>query len=260
MNQQLNVSMKPFMEQIHLPEEGRQCVLQYQMQEETYQNWKCLFYEKETEFFQNIEKQKEKEPLLLYLYVRFAIDLYPQYKEKGISDTVYYDTFSDFTIWSLYCRKHKNIVGLTREHWLKRHLNMRLFRLGRLQFEPDETEHRIHVHIPEGEPLGKEACDASFLQANSFFPDFYSIFDCKSWLLSPALLDLLKEESHIIQFQKRFVIQEVDKNARQAEERVFGEVRENKESYPEYTSLQRALKKYVLAGNNPGVAFGILVR
>ena len=249
-----------FMERVGLPEEGIKCVLNYAMDENTYQSWRVLFYENETEFFRKIDEQSEKEPLLLYLYVRFAVDLYTKYTEKGIPDKIYYDTFSDFTIWFSHCRRQKNVVGLTEENWLKLHLKMKLFRLGRLQFETDEKEGRIHVHIPEGESLSPEACDEAFSQAEDFFDDSYTSFDCESWLLSPVLAELLDERNRIIQFQKRFQITRVDRDARQAEEKVFGEIREDKSSYPENTSLQRALKRYLLTGKNPGTGFGVVPR
>lgn len=247
-----------FMERIGLPEEGQLCVLNYGMTEETYRSWRTVFYENETDFFRETEENSRKEPLLLYLYIRFATDLYPCYEKAGIPEKIYYDTFSDITIWYLHCARQKHVIGLTEENWLKLHLKMKLFRLGRLQFEKDEAESRIHVHIPEGAAFTPEACSASFRQAEDFFGGTY-IYDCESWLLSPALSELLDERSNIIRFQKRFRIIKVDGEARQAEERVFGEIREDKNSYPENTSLQKALKKYVLTGKNPGVGYGILM-
>ncbi len=250
------------MERIGLPEEARNCVSDYVMPEQDYQNWRTLFYEKEPEFFQKMEAQPEKELLFLYLYVRFAVDLYEKYRQQGISDQIYYDTFSDFTIWFHHCVKERQVIGLVQEKWMILHLQMRLFRLGRLQFAIDsnKTVRRLHVHIPEGEPLSPEACEASFLQADRFFDSFYDAFDCESWLLSPVLEELLGENSRILQFQRRFRIEEFDRNSRQAEERVFGEVREDKSSYPENTGLQRALKKYVLQGKTPGAGYGVIYR
>lgn len=253
------MGLREFMEQIGLPEEGKQCVANYYMPEETYQNWRVLFYENEEGFFRKAEKQSGKELLILVLYVRFAADLYPQYMKKGIPSKIYYDTFSDFTIWFLQCGRQKNKIGLMEERWLKLHLKMRLFRLGRLQFEKDDTEKQIHVHIPEGEALSREACDSAFRQAKDFFGESYSQFDCESWLLSPVLPELLDEQSNIIQFQKRFQIKRINRDIRQAEERVFGVIQEDKNSYPEKTKLQKALKKYLLEGKNPGVGYGVLI-
>ena len=199
------------MEQIGLPEKARSCVLKYMMPEYAYQNWRNIFYKNETRFFQEIEKSREKEFMLLYLYLRFAEDLYPAYKGAGIPDCVYYDTFSDLTVWSAHCFKKKCIIGLTEEKWLKLHLKMKLFRLGRLQFEKDTAEKSIHIHIPEGGTLSPKACGESIQQARGFFGDSYKLFDCESWLLSPVLLELLNAESNIIRFQKRFRVLRVNK-------------------------------------------------
>lgn len=205
---------KQFMEQIGFPEKARSCVLKYMMPEYAYQNWRNIFYKNETRFFQEIEKSREKEFMLLYLYLRFAEDLYPAYKGAGIPDCVYYDTFSDLTVWSAHCFKKKCIIGLTEEKWLKLHLKMKLFRLGRLQFEKDTAEKSIHIHIPEGGTLSPKACGESIQQARGFFGDSYKLFDCESWLLSPVLLELLNAESNIIRFQKRFRVLRVNKKVR----------------------------------------------
>ena len=45
----------------------------------------------------------------------------------------------------------------------------------------------------------------------------------------------------------------------QAEERVFGEIRENKDAYLEENSLQRGLKQYLLAGKKVGIGRGIII-
>ena len=254
------MEIEQLIKKINLPEEGRLCISTFFLPEECYKNLKKLFYEDDKTFFQIADKQPAKETWLLYLYVRFAVDLYSKYTEMRISDKIYYDTFSDFTIWFQHCMKEKHVVGLVEERWLELHLKIRLFRLGRLQFELDEKGRHIHIHIPEGEPLSREACDISLAQAEAFFDDFYTGFDCESWLLAPALLEILDEEDRIIQFQKRFKIERINKDNRQAEERVFGSIQEDKSLYPEHTSLQRKLKKYVLAGKNPGVGFGTIAR
>ena len=82
-----------------------------------------------------------------------------------------------------------------------------------------------------------------FVWADRFFGSSYKLYDCESWLLSPALKELLEKESGILQFQNCFEIQSVNLENRQAEERVFGSILEDPEAYPENTSLQKALKK-----------------
>ena len=101
------------------------------------------------------------------------------------------------------------------------HLDMRIFKLGRLQFKPDKCHYDIpekglkkgdnimEVHIPEGESLDTEACIKSIEYAKEFFakyfPEFkYEHFTCHSWLMDKVLEEMLPKESKIIQFQNMF--------------------------------------------------------
>lgn len=254
------MEIERLMEKIQLPEEGRDCIRSFQMSEMFYQSWKQLFYEDRKLFFEEAEKRTDKEQLCLYLYIRFAVDLYPVFIERRITDEVYFQTFYDFTIWFNQCMKKKKMPGLVEEKWLSLPLCMKIFRLGRLQFEPDSDKGILHVHIPEGEPLDDAACGEAFRKADQFFGDEYKIFDCESWLLSPKLQKLLKPQSNILKFQRRFELQNIIYPFRQAEERVFGEIRTDKESYPENTSLQRAVKNFVLTGEDVGIGYGIAHR
>ena len=254
------VDEEQLMERIRLPKEGRDVVRSLKMTEQEYHRWKELFYKKEEKFFEMLAGEQEKEGLILSLYVRFATDLYKAYVEKEIPDEVYDATFSDFTIWYRHCVKERKKIGLCEEQWLKLHLKMKLFRLGRLQFEPDEEQKVIHVHVPEGESLSREGCEASFAWADRFFDSSYKLYDCESWLLSPALKELLEKESGILQFQNCFEIQSVNLENRQAEERVFGSILEDPEAYPENTSLQKALKNYLSEGKKTGAGYGCRIR
>lgn len=254
------MEIEKLMEEIQLPEEGRNCIRNFQMTESFYESWKKLFYDDRKQFFEEAQKRADKEQLYLYLYIRFAVDLYPVFVERQISDEVYFQTFYDFTIWFRQCMKKKKKPGLIEERWLSLPLCMKIFRLGRLQFEPDREKGIIHVHIPEGEPLDHAACGEAFQKADQFFGPEYQFFDCESWLLSPKLQNLLKPQSNILKFQNRFEVQDIVYPFRQAEERVFGEIRTDKENYPENTSLQKAVKKFVLTGDDIGMGYGILYR
>ena len=116
------------------------------------------------------------------------------------------------------------------------------------------------MHIPEGEPLLDEECGKSFAEADRFFGPEYTMYDCESWLLSPKLQKLLKQQSNILKFQNRFEVEKIIYPFCQAEERVFGEIREDKENYPEQTSLQRAVKQLVMTGEDVGIGYGVIYR
>lgn len=254
------MEIEKLMEKIQLPEEGRNCIRNFQMPEFFYESWKKLFYDDRKQFFKEAQKRTDKEQLYLYLYVRFAADLYPDFVKKQIADEVYFQTFYDLTIWFGQCMKKRKVPGVIEESWLSLPLCMKIFRLGRLQFEPDMEKGILHVHIPEGEPLDDSACEEAFKKADCFFGPEYKMFDCESWLLSPKLQNLLKPQSNILKFQNRFEVQKIIYPFRQAEERVFGEIRNDKENYPENTSLQKAVKKFVLKGDDIGMGYGVLYR
>lgn len=88
-------------------------------------------------------------------------------------------------------------------------------------------------------------------KAEEFFGKTYKGYTCDSWLLSPVLKQFLSEDSNIIKFHYDFP---------QAEQRIFEDVRDDKENHPEDTVLRRKAKPFYVAGNDIGVGFGIIER
>ena len=162
-----------------------------------------------------------------------ACEVYDRYCEQGISRRVYRDTFYDLTLWCENCYKAYGEYGIAQYDWFCRHLDMSLFRLGRLEFEriPSLWEiqtdgisvHKgdpvISVHIPQGEKLELDACLDSFRQAEQFWKE-KQVYLCHSWLLYPGLKEIMKPESNILQLQTLFHIVAVDFEGREAEERI----------------------------------------
>lgn len=200
--------------------------------------------------------------------------LFLQFLNEGISEKIYYDTFYDLTIWCVWNKKYYGNYGMAEARWYERLFEMKVFRLGRLEFEKvvlDEDlvfsggilrkgEKVIGVHIPEGGPLNADECDKSFQQAENFFSEEYTMYTCFSWLTSPAVRDVLDEDSNIVKFQKRFEIIKVSYDFPLAERRVYGLVQEGKSKYPEDTRLRRNLKKYLLDGKEIGIGLGVMKR
>lgn len=227
---------------------------------------KELFY---TDFdaFSSMAKQTEDPNLtVLGVYLALTEDMRARYAERGIDDGAFMENLRDLTIWTDDYREKTGRSGLAEWGWLAMSLKMEVIRLGRLQFQPikaprdiDAGNHIIPegtpmlaVHIPAGEPLAPAGVRESFRRAPGFFRKHfgaeYDMYHCHSWLLSPVLDELLPAGSAILEFQKNFRIYETDPS-RQAEERVFGIVSDDFAGYPERTSLQRSLKKHLLAGN-----------
>lgn len=164
-------------------------------------------------------EQDGKRNLLSYLFM--CESLKEKYKEKGISEEILYDTLRDIVVWTDIWSEIKGGLYLGETAWLKRHLEMKLFKLGRLQFCMTEAEHDIpkenvfkgdkiiEIHIPIGGRLDNAECKKSIEMAKKFFaehfPEYdYKCFTCHSWLLDETLEEILDENSNIIKFQKMF--------------------------------------------------------
>ena len=201
-------------------------------------------------------------------------EVYEEYQRKGISDKIFDDTFYDITIWCEECFRKYGFYGIEEAEWVANSIRMKLFRLGRLQFEPAvleetyESEHVkllegsnvLNVHIPAGGKMDFDACLKSLKAAEEFFGDTYEAYMCDSWLLSPVLKEFISETSNIIRFQNLFEIVKVHHDYPQGEERIFNDVRSDKENYPEESILQKKAKEYVLSGKDLGIGVGVFYK
>ena len=265
------MKVEQFCEGIKLEPLAQEIIYRYSMDDEVYRSYKQHFYNNRFTFFERVKQTEDYRQLFLYLFVRFAVDAYEEYQIRGIEDTVYFDTFSDIGLWCLNCKRDFKEYGIEEYNWLQEHVQLRLFRLGRLQFQPYPFDRELeingkrifkgqivlNVHIPEGEPLDPHKAEASFKSAISFFRGITPIFICHSWLLFPQLTEVLPKDSNILQFQNSFHIYDVDPNAREAEQRIFNFVSSDFSSYGERTTLQRSAKAYLTAGNKLGSGCGI---
>lgn len=209
----------------------------------------------------------------LYLAVVLAGKCKDEYENRGIASDIYKDTMSDINTWSAHCFQKTGNTGLLQMGWIRNHLKLRLFKLGRLQFETGSLNKKnvegysrntdcLHIHIPEGEKLSPEKCRESLNRAREFFKIHwntdYLIGSCHSWLLHENINLILDKESNIVKFSKLFRIIENDNDNKQALERVFGEGLKISSDLPENTSLQRQMKAFLQKGNRIGMGFGIV--
>ena len=207
---------------------------------------------------------------ILRLFLEWIPSLQAQYQSLGIPESIFRDNLTDITLWTEdYWEKH-GTPGFAEWEWVANTFLLRVFRLGRLQFEPSVLEKDalqypagttvLEVHIPAGEPLDVSSVEESMKKAPVFFENHFrrqfALFRCHSWLLSPQLKKLLPEQSRILRFQNLFTVYGED-SERQAEERVFGYLSDDPALYPEGTSLQRSLKQALLDGQPVGMGMGI---
>ena len=162
--------------------------------------------------------------------------------------------------------------GFDRGFWTTRQINARLFRIGTLEYEMTKEEDGkvIRLHIPSDADLSAAALNQSVEAAKTFFktymPDYADApMRCESWLLSPAVREMLPDTARIVRFQNAFEIESADPSSREAIQWVFHLTKEQQKkmdvsSLPEETQLQKQMKAVLLEGRAPGTADGKLVR
>lgn len=258
---------------LNLPEQTLNAIQKRQLPE-NHNDLKASFFVK-TSLFSSFAKSDPDGLSVLSLYLHWAVDTKKWYERIGIPEEYFWDSMKDITIWCEdYLAKH-GVPGFKEWEWVGRSLRLEVIRIGRLQFEPISLKHTLElegkkyysgtplldVHIPAGEPLSVEAAIEAMHQAPIFFKNYFgrtfSLLHCHSWLLSPDLKGLLPEHSRIIQFQNLFTVYKTDNEERQAEERVFGFLSDDPSQYPESTSLQKAVKQYMLDGNIVEMGAGV---
>lgn len=219
----------------------------------------------------------EQSPLeILRIYLALLPAVRERYDALGIPQEVFLDGLRDITLWSQEHRKRCGTLGLDAWPWVAKTLRLEVFRLGRLQFEPAHAEAALqcsfaafpegtpllNIHIPAGAPLRENEVLESLRRAQPFFRRYLGfdaeLLHCHSWLLSPALRELLPPESGIVRFQSLFEVY-ATQQSRQAEERVFGCVADDPKDYPQTTLLQRRMKAYLQEGHTVGAGLGILL-
>lgn len=195
-----------------------------------------------------------------------GLETWKNYEKKGISEQIFIDTMKCF---SRFAGEHKEGYGnyaFDREWWTARQIAGELMRIGELEYEmrQDEGGRYIDLHIPSDAKLKRENLLESLHRARDFFREKYPAYGsvemrCHSWLLSPTLKKLLPPTSRILDFQKLFVIETIGVTEESEYITwVFKRPDIAFENLPENTSLQREMKKYLLAGGQLEDAKGTL--
>lgn len=192
-----------------------------------------------------------------------AARAHEEYVRLGIPEEVFADTMHCFP---RFVKEHRALTGkwdFDHGWWAWRATSLRLFRIGALEYELISGEKRaLSLHIPSDASLDPEACRSSHGEARAFFAAHFPAYArapvvCGSWLLHPALKELLGEESNIVRFQSLFDIVRVDEDDISYRAFVFRRTDGDIADYPENTTLQRRLKEHLLRGGHMGSALGI---
>jgi hypothetical protein len=137
---------------------------------------------------------------------------------QGVPAAISVDTLADLGQQVRVHRRAYRVFGLHSADWLSLAWSGSLYRLGRLQHnlqrpEPalglDPDAWVLGVHIPATGRLGADEVDASFAAAERFFAEHFPerpVADvvCRSWLLDPALAEILPD-SNLAAFCRRWV-------------------------------------------------------
>lgn len=265
------MNLQQFLRGIRMMPEAARAVEQIAVSEEEYSRMKRLFQSDRDAFYKEILERKDYRIYFLYYFCRMACDTYKCYRRRKIEERIFWDTFYDLTLWCENCYREFGEYGIQQYDWFFRHLECTIFRLGRLEFERMSSEWEmagenlcirkgmpvISVHIPQGEKLDIRLSEDSFRQAFQFWGREYPYL-CHSWLLYPGLAEILPEDSNILQFQRLFQVVQTDYEGREAEQRIYGCVRDDPKVYPQKTSLQKKASQYLIAGGRLGNGLGLL--
>lgn len=163
---------------------------------------------------------------------------YDGYKAKEVPNSIIFDTFRDVSLRAKLYYEKTGRVGISKGDviWFRHIMNVVIFKIGALQFQPFEMMYLdeetigepyitftkeqkealpagapvINCHIQQDADLSPEAVDASFHSAKRFFSTHFSIqykaFLCYSWLLYPPTVKNLSLKSNIKQFSANFAI------------------------------------------------------
>lgn len=202
---------------------------------------------------------------ILACMLKASANLYDVYKVKGISDEVYVETMKCYTRFINETYRMTGRYYFDRQWWTAREAGGHLYRIGELEYELKRLEGQqvIDIHIPSDANFSPKAVDESLEMAEEFlrihYPEMSDCdFTCDSWLLSRQLEGMLKEESNIRSFAKRFEILGEGEPDTEFVEWIFNTKTDNYETLPENTSLQRGMKKFILSGGLFRNGYGIL--
>lgn len=162
---------------------------------------------------------------------------FEEYKAKQIPDQIILDTIRDLSLRAALYHAQTGKPGISKADviWFRHLMNISIFKIGSLQFQPfqmicmdEETIGEsymtftqaqkqalpagspvLNCHIQHGADLTPKAVDESFHEAKTFFANHYpqesfQAFLCYSWLLYPPMQEHLSPHSNIRHFANKF--------------------------------------------------------
>ena len=192
---------------------------------------------------------------ILTCLLKAATDSYKIYRARGVCDEIYFATMKCFTRFIGEAYDLTEVCYFDRCEWVIRHVGCQIYRIGELEYEirPLEESFALYIHIPSNANFTSDLIEQSIKEAKLFFEKYYSELGemeirCQSWLLDPQLKEMVNEKSNIVAFQNFFEIYNSGTPRTDYLKWVFNTKSTDINTLPENTSLQRNLKKHLLAG------------
>lgn len=206
---------------------------------------------------------------------------YEDYKAQNISDEIFYDSFMDMT-YKMKEWGYKGVFGTVSPEWTRLFIDLKCFKLGRLQYEPcthkgdavkigdfviEQGARIVNCHIPSSGPLLQEDVVESLKRAYEFFKDRIKdgilAIECHSWFFCPEYSEIFKENAkNIYNFTQNFYVYKPF-NTKEFSDiwRIFGVEADNYvvDELQEDTRLQKAFKKHIKEGKKFGEGHAVIL-
>ncbi|MFV0427073.1 MAG: acyltransferase domain-containing protein [Beutenbergiaceae bacterium] len=203
-----------------------------------------------------------REDLALLALLASVPEVRAEHARRRIPDTLSWDSLADLGQQVHVHRLTHASFGLDTYGWMRTAWSAGLLWLGRLQFVPKPTTAGwvLDVHIPRTGSLAPPSVDEAFALAVAtfarHFPDYPPVaFACTSWLLDPALSELVPG-SNLASFQQRWTLAGTGYQADESvlyfvfNRRVGADEPITLDGLPRNTRLERAVLDHLSAGEH----------
>lgn len=198
---------------------------------------------------------------------------------EGNTEEMFSDFLADYRAKVTYCKKTTGIWGINVPlAWFDMFFKMERYSFGRLQFESLYYPHFqkkynseqvemwggvINMHIPMLGPLTREKRIDAYKKAYDFYKKERNgdilTFACTSWLLYPENKQAMPSAANVLDFMDDFKIISSTPDVSFEDKVIIYGQNSNRpnELLPEETSMQREVKKWLIAGNHMGIGYGM---
>ncbi len=202
------------------------------------------------------------EELFLYAYICFAKKSSELYKNIGLSEKIFFDTYRRIGEYATEYAQCHGGNGIYDYHFCANHVVSAVVRLGVFEYSYGKFRGKkaIFLHVPDGACLDREKRLLSYTLAKKLLGSYQIV--AESWLLYPEHKNMLPSHSRILQFADDFKLVSQEESFDYSELfHIFGRnaYYSVPDSLPQKTSLQKAYVSRIKAHLPIGSARAILL-